>query len=98
MPTVLGLDVSLSMGRLVKGENGEEISLKSLATGGLSHLMDIVGANLKLEFTSLVSKMSRSTRKPTLWTLRKVSTRINLFGQALLLPVDFLFQESFLYT
>ena len=47
--------------------------------------------------------MSRSARKQTLWTLRKVSTQISLSmprrqtrtGQT---PVDFLFQESLLYT
>ena len=41
--------------------------------------------------------MSRSTRKPTLLTLRNVSTRINL-DRHFSPPVDFLFQESLLYT
>ena len=55
MPVVLGLDVSLSMGRLIKTESSsEEISRKHLAIGGLNHLLDLIGANLKLEFTSLV--------------------------------------------
>ena len=49
--------------------------------------------------------MSRPARKPTLWTLRKVSTRISLTHAAQFNPdrhfsppVDFLFQESLFYT
>ena len=45
--------------------------------------------------------MSRSTRKPTLLTLRKVSTRISLSMPRMLIqadPVDFLFQGSLLFT
>ena len=44
--------------------------------------------------------MSRSVRKPTLLTLRKVSTRISISLPLILVspPVDFLFQESLLYT
>ena len=49
--------------------------------------------------------MSRPARKPTVWTLRKVSTRISLSmprrvnpDRHFLPPVDFLFQESLLYT
>ena len=44
--------------------------------------------------------MSRSTRKQTLWTLRKVSTRSSLSmpRRLTLTEVDFLFQESWLST
>ena len=48
--------------------------------------------------------LSRTTRKPTLWTLPKVSTRISLSMSNRLTrihfspPVDFLFQESLPYS
>ncbi|XP_060558631.1 integrator complex subunit 14-like [Ruditapes philippinarum] len=52
MPTVLALDVSLSMCRPVKGETAlEEYSRKNLAIHGLSSLIDQFS---KLEFTSLI--------------------------------------------
>lgn len=57
MPTVLALDVSLSMSRPVQGEtNAEEYSRKNLAIHGLSSLLDQFS---KLEFTSLVSKIQK---------------------------------------
>lgn len=57
MPTVLALDVSLSMSRPVQGEtNAEEYSRKNLAINGLSSLLDQFS---KLEFTSLVSKIQK---------------------------------------
>ena len=45
--------------------------------------------------------MSGHARKPTLWTLRKVSNRISLSlprKNTFRPPVDFLVQESLLYT
>ncbi|KAH3839511.1 integrator complex subunit 14-like [Dreissena polymorpha] len=55
MPTILALDVSLSMSRPVKTEaGGEDFSRKNLAIHGLSTLLDYFTANCKLEFTSLV--------------------------------------------
>lgn len=55
MPTVLALDVSLSMCRPIKElGNGDEYSRKSLAIHGLSTLLNHFTANCRLEFTSLV--------------------------------------------
>ncbi|XP_053405722.1 integrator complex subunit 14-like isoform X2 [Mercenaria mercenaria] len=52
MPTVLALDVSLSMCRPLKGEaSPEDYSRKNLAIHGLSSLLDQLS---KLEFTSLI--------------------------------------------
>ena len=56
MPTVLALDVSLSMCRPVQGETGtEEFQRKHLAISGVNNLLDHLSAHCKLEFVSLVS-------------------------------------------
>ncbi|XP_022108011.1 integrator complex subunit 14-like [Acanthaster planci] len=56
MPTVILLDVSLSMTRPVAAAEGggEAITRRQLAEAGLSALFDFVAANDKLEFTALV--------------------------------------------
>ena len=60
MPTVLALDVSLSMGRPVKTDSPDDFNRKNLAIHGISTLLDHFTTNCKLEFTSLVSKSLRS--------------------------------------
>ncbi|XP_038072885.1 integrator complex subunit 14-like isoform X2 [Patiria miniata] len=58
MPTVILLDVSLSMTRPVApaegSSGGDVITRRQLAEAGLSALFDFVAANDKLEFTALV--------------------------------------------
>ncbi|KAL4228241.1 Von Willebrand factor A [Mactra antiquata] len=54
MPTIIALDVSLSMCRPVKSEAQEDYSRKNLAIHGISTLLDYMSGNCKLEFTSLV--------------------------------------------
>ncbi|KAK6179916.1 hypothetical protein SNE40_012164 [Patella caerulea] len=54
MPTVIALDVSLSMSRLVKTEGSEEYDKRHLAIHGINTLLDQINAHSKLEFVSLV--------------------------------------------
>ena len=56
MPTVVLMDVSLSMTRPVSLEgNGEEFQRKNLAVHGLTMLFEHMAVNYRLEFTSLVA-------------------------------------------
>ena len=58
MPTVVLLDVSLSMTKPVSApipdSNVEETTRRHLAQIGLSHLFDYIALNDKLEFTAFV--------------------------------------------
>ncbi|KAK3606008.1 hypothetical protein CHS0354_025040 [Potamilus streckersoni] len=55
MPTVVALDVSLSMTRPVTiGDNTEEFQRRHLAIHGINTLLDHFTVNCKLEFTSVV--------------------------------------------
>lgn len=56
MPTVILLDVSLSMIRPVaQSENGENYTILQLAIHGINSFLDYLSTHLKLEFVSLVS-------------------------------------------
>uniref|UniRef100_UPI00398F2557 integrator complex subunit 14 isoform X3 n=1 Tax=Pristiophorus japonicus TaxID=55135 RepID=UPI00398F2557 len=68
MPTVVLLDVSLSMTRPVPLEGTEEYQRKHLAAHGLSMLFEHMATNYKLEFTCLVAFSS-------LWELMVPFTR-----------------------
>nr|XP_009913958.1 PREDICTED: von Willebrand factor A domain-containing protein 9 isoform X2 [Haliaeetus albicilla] len=54
MPTVVVMDVSLSMTRPVSVEGSEEYQRKHLAVHGLTMLFEHMATNYKLEFTALV--------------------------------------------
>ena len=55
MPTVIALDVSLSMSRpVVIPDCTEEYQRKHLAIHGINSFLDFLSNNFKLEFTSLV--------------------------------------------
>ncbi|XP_063781664.1 integrator complex subunit 14 [Pseudophryne corroboree] len=54
MPTVVVMDVSLSMTRPVTVEGTEEFQRKHLAAHGLTMLFEHMATNYKLEFTALV--------------------------------------------
>nr|XP_045016169.1 integrator complex subunit 14 isoform X2 [Jaculus jaculus] len=54
MPTVVVVDVSLSMTRPVLAEGSEEYQRKHLAAHGLTMLFEHMATNYKLEFTALV--------------------------------------------
>lgn len=54
MPTVVVMDVSLSMTRPVSIEGSEEYQRKHLAAHGLTMLLEHMATNYKLEFTALV--------------------------------------------
>lgn len=54
MPTVVVVDVSLSMTRPVSVEGSEEYQRKHLAAHGLTMLFEHMATNYKLEFTALV--------------------------------------------
>ncbi|ESO88197.1 hypothetical protein LOTGIDRAFT_206942 [Lottia gigantea] len=55
MPTIIALDVSLSMSRLVKCESTtEDFDKRNLAIHGINTLLDYISSNCKLEFISLV--------------------------------------------
>ena len=57
MPTVILLDVSLSMSRIVPiSDSTEEWQRRHLAFRGISLLLDQITAGNKMEFVSLVSK------------------------------------------
>lgn len=56
MPTVLVLDVSLSMIRSIPGQTGEEqVTYHQLAVQGINQFLDYLTATSKLEYVSLVS-------------------------------------------
>lgn len=62
MPTVILLDVSLSMSRRVSGtaaENGleEPLTRRHLAVLGINAFLDYLTLNGKMEFVSLVSEL-----------------------------------------
>ncbi|XP_028921339.1 integrator complex subunit 14 isoform X2 [Ornithorhynchus anatinus] len=54
MPTVVVMDVSLSMTRPVTAEGSEDYQRKHLAVHGLTMLFEHMATNYKLEFTALV--------------------------------------------
>lgn len=56
MPTVILLDVSLSMTRPVQLSDGTETTRKQLAEIGINAFLDQLSIHSKLEFISLVSK------------------------------------------
>ncbi|XP_042533363.1 integrator complex subunit 14-like [Dipodomys spectabilis] len=68
MPTVVVMDVSLSMIRPVSVEGSEEYQRKHLAAHGLTMLFEHMATNYKLEFTALVVFSS-------LWELMVLFTR-----------------------
>ncbi|KAG7333242.1 hypothetical protein KOW79_003377 [Hemibagrus wyckioides] len=68
MPTVVLMDVSLSMTRPVSLEGAEEFQRKNLAVHGLTMLFEHMATNYKLEFTALVAFSS-------LWELMVPFTR-----------------------
>lgn len=55
MPTVILLDVSLSMTRPVQLPEGNETTKKQLAIHGINTFLDHLSIHSKLEFISLVS-------------------------------------------
>lgn len=55
MPTVILLDVSLSMTRPVQLCDGTETTRKQLAVHGINAFLDHLSVHSKLEFISLVS-------------------------------------------
>lgn len=54
MPTVILLDVSLSMTKPIETVDNTESSPKQLAIHGINAFLDTINANTKLEFISLV--------------------------------------------
>lgn len=56
MPTVILLDVSLSMTRPVQLSDGTETSRKQLAVNGINAFLDYLSVHSKLEFIALVSR------------------------------------------
>lgn len=68
MPTVVLMDVSLSMTRPVSLDGIEEFQRKNLAVHGLNMLFEHMASNYRLEFTSLMAFSS-------LWELLVPFTR-----------------------
>uniref|UniRef100_A0A8C6LIJ5 Integrator complex subunit 14 n=1 Tax=Nothobranchius furzeri TaxID=105023 RepID=A0A8C6LIJ5_NOTFU len=68
MPTVVLMDVSLSMTRPVSQDGGEELQRKNLAVHGLNMLFEHMASNYRLEFTALMAFSS-------LWELLVPFTR-----------------------
>ncbi|KAM7002597.1 integrator complex subunit 14 [Tautogolabrus adspersus] len=68
MPTVVLMDVSLSMTRPVSVDGSEEFQRKNLAVHGLNMLFEHMASNYRLEFTSLMAFSS-------LWELLVPFTR-----------------------
>jgi len=59
MPTVIVIDVSLSMTRpVILADTGETYSCHQLAVCGINVLLDYLAVHSKLEFVSLVSNSS----------------------------------------
>jgi hypothetical protein len=62
MPTVIVVDVSLSMTRpVILPETGETYNRQHLAVCGISTLLDYLAIHSKLEFVSLVRDNSQIT-------------------------------------
>lgn len=56
MPTIVVLDVSLSMTRFIPGQNEEPVTYHQLAVQGINQFLDyLTTTNNKLEYVSLVS-------------------------------------------
>lgn len=56
MPTIVVLDVSLSMTRLIPGQSDEQvITYHQLAVQGINQFLDYLSSTSKLEYVSLVS-------------------------------------------
>lgn len=68
MPTVVLMDVSLSMTRPVSQDGSEEFQRKNLAVHGLNMLFEHMASNYRLEFTALMAFSS-------LWELLVPFTR-----------------------
>lgn len=68
MPTVVLMDVSLSMTRPVTLEGNEDFQRKNLAVHGLNMLFEHMASNYRLEFTALMAFSS-------LWELLVPFTR-----------------------
>lgn len=62
MPTIIVLDVSLSMIRPVPGQTGDEaiISYHQLAVQGINQFLDYLTSTSKLEYVSLVSTIANN--------------------------------------
>lgn len=62
MPTVIALDVSLSMSRpVLLPDAGEEYQRKHLANHGINTFLDYLSSSYKLEFVSLVGSFCLSS-------------------------------------
>lgn len=68
MPTVVVMDVSLSMTRPVTQDGSEEYQRKNLAVHGLNMLFEHMASNYRLEFTAFMAFSS-------LWELLVPFTR-----------------------
>lgn len=55
MPTIVVLDVSLSMTRFIPGQSEEQVTYHQLAIQGINQFLDYLSATSKLEYVSLVS-------------------------------------------
>ena len=73
MPTVVVLDVSLSMCRTFQEPDSEGYSVRGLAVGGLTAFADTVAHNCKLEFTTLMVSNNSNTYKSI---LAKIFTQV----------------------
>lgn len=57
MPTVIVLDVSLSMTRLIPGQSEDEnLTYHTLSIQGINQFLDYLTVTSKLEYVSLVSR------------------------------------------
>lgn len=96
MPTVVVMDVSLSMTRPVSIEGSEEYQRKHLAAHGLTMLFEHMATNYKLEFTALVvfsslwELMVPFTRDYNTLQVQKgisvCNTRLRFLGRKTVLP------------
>lgn len=58
MPTIIALDISLSMTRFVPGaSNQDSLTYHQLAVQGINQFLNYLSKNSKLEYISLVSKV-----------------------------------------
>lgn len=80
MPTVILMDVSLSMTRPVSLEGNEDFQRKNLAVHGLNMLFEHMASNYRLEFTALMAFSS-------LWELLVPFTRDYNALQVSVLPL-----------
>lgn len=55
MPTIIVLDVSLSMTRFIPGQTEEQVTYHQLAVQGINQFLDYLSSTSKLEYVSLVS-------------------------------------------